>query len=213
MQNNSSESDRKIIVLEGIGNYVRKSGFNKCRQTYLASNGEYVYVKADGTRICIPNTKENAKVFLLLDQLDHEEDLLDKKEQTDHYTRTDDLENAANGNRSEEVSVSHAKLAAIEDPESDVFVHAFPEEPVPPTEEESIVMEVVSKCPERWQNFFFDVYGGTCKNQEEYRRREIQETGEEKSLAAISKMDTKLKERVCEALGKPMPPKKRGRKG
>ena len=213
MQKESSESKKNNIVLEDIGTYVRRSGFNKSRQTYLASNGEYVYIKADGTKLCIPNTRENAEFIILLDEMDHEEDLRDSKEQTDHYTSFDDLESVANRYRIEERCVSYERISTIEDSESDVHAKAFPGTPEPQSHEEKVVRKTVEQCPERWQNYFFDVYGGTCKNQEEYRKKEVQETGKEKTLAAISKMDGLLKERVCEALGRPMPPKKRGRKG
>lgn len=213
LEESRAVSRGKKVNVQGIGIFAKKAGFNGKRQTYLNRDGFYTYKYLDGSRVTIPVTSDTIDFIILLDEMDHAEDLQDKNVPVDIYTSFDDIQDAVDGTRLEEVSISHAKMAAIEDPESDVFEQAFPEEPEPPTEEERIVMEVVSKSPDRWQNYYHDVYGGTCKNQEEYRRREVQETGEEKSLAAISKMDTKLKERVCEALGKPMPPKKRGRKG
>lgn len=205
-------SHGKKADIQGIGSFAKKAGFNANRPTYLHKDGFYTYKYLDGSRVTIPVTSETIDYILLLDEMDHAEDIQDKKEQVDIYTSFDDIEEAADGTRLEEVSISHERMSAIADPESDVFSKAFPDEPDPPTEGERIVAEVVSKCPERWNNYFHDVYGAGI-NQAEYLEKEVEESGSTKTLAAISKMDTKLKERVCEALGRPMPPKKRGRKG
>ena len=62
------------------------------------------------------------------------------------------------------VPLSHPKQ--MESMGSFLHAKAFPDTPEPQSHEEKVVRKTVEQCPERWQNYFFDVYGGTCKNQE-----------------------------------------------
>ena len=107
--------------------------------------------------------------------------------------------------------MSTARASAIVTRAPSIHDQAFPE-PGEPSIKEKIIRSAIEQCPERWQNMFYGVYGENL-SMEAYRQREVQEEGQEKGLAAVSKVDTKMKKRVCDALGVPMPAKKRGRKG
>ena len=210
----------KARSTQKIGNTVVKTRFNRNRSTYLTDKGDYAYVHEDGSRIAIPQTKGTADIFIVSNQLDKEQDASDERYEklTDHIKSYDEIEIAADGEDDTQtdgcISTSYLKAAIA--PNQDVHELAFPETETQISEEErtrQIVREVIKSLPERWQNYFFDLYGGVVANQEEYRHNEMEETGETKSPQAICKMDTKIKKAVCEALGVPMPPKKRGRKG
>lgn len=183
----------------------RKSGFNPNRPNYLTADGlSYCYTVTNPEsgevvtmklRVGVDITVEMAHV---LDEMDHEQDLSDRREM-DHRDQLFDSR-PTNAKDDPDDDNSGDPMDGIADksggPEDILFSEAEPENPLI-----AQVRKVIDEdCTESQQDLFFRHFGEGAQL-EELRQEEAERTGTKPSSQAFSNRKNKIVDKAAKALG------------
>ncbi len=183
----------------------RKSNYNPNRRCYLTADGKYYcYERWDDNAKCVVTQKLevgkdlSVEMTLYLDQSDHEMDLQDRYEDELRDPLFEANMKSFNDNPDDENAVNPwDKLADKSgNPEDTLFSESEQENPLV-AEVRRVIDE---ECTEAQQNFFFEHFG-MCKQLEEMRQTEAEETGKLPTDQAYTNRKNKIVDKAAKALG------------
>lgn len=196
----------------------RTSSYDANRQCYMASDATaYFYERWNSEieqyeRIPLTVGKDGItqEIILLLDSMDHDEDLGNRyaRENTDPLFDARRNRYEADPDGDDAVDPWDTVSRPEDDPANVVCGQEVPENP-----DIARVREVIeTKCNERQRNLFF-AHFGECKQLEEIRKEEVEISGKEKKLQAIVNVKNDVIGKVADAFGVTPVKRRRTKKG
>ena len=191
--------------------FERKSQFDDNRDSYVAEDGSYVYLKwvqlpngkyEHRVAAVIPFTEETADIIISLDEDDHRQDLQERYDaENADYSFCNQRTKRQNDS---EDDFDTDPISNIADPHSDFTSEMFAEDK--PENPMVVLVEafVREKLTPPQQDLFFAHYG-EMKFLEDIRREEEALTGKKISRQAMHNRLTKILDRVCKELGTERP--------
>ena len=182
-----------------------KSKFNSNRPSYLTADGKYYcyeYWDDDAKRVITQKLEVgkdlSVDLTIMLDESDHDMDLVDRYEGELHDSLFDTKLNRYSADPNNENMVNPWEKIADKNcsPEDVLFAEPKPENP----RLAEIRRVIAEECTEAQQEFFFEHFGlGTSL--EKMRQTEAVRTGKLPSAAAMTNRKNKIIDKVAKALG------------
>lgn len=183
----------------------RKSGFNPKRSSYLTADGKYYcYERWDDDAKCVVTQRLEVgkdlslELTIMLDELDHEMDLMDRYEGELRDSLFEAKVNSYNTNPDNEDMVDPWDTLADKSGNPEDAMFAEPEQENPRIAEVRRVID--EECTEAQQDFIFSHFG-TGKQLEEMRQAEAEETGKLPTAQAYTNRKNKIIDKVAKSLG------------
>ena len=196
----------------------RTSSYDPNRQCYLADDGTAYYYERLNTetgryeRIPLTVGKDGIteEIILLLDSMDHDEDLGNRYENENKDSLFEAKRNRYEADpEGEDATDPWDTVSRPGDDPANILCADEVEE----NQDIARVREVIdTKCNERQQNLFFSHFG-EGKQLEEIRKEEVAASGKEKKLQAVLNVKNDVIGKVADAFGVTPVKRRRTRKG
>lgn len=181
----------------------RKSKYNPNRSSYLTADGKYYcyeYWDSSANRVVTQKLEVgkdlSLELTIMLDETDHEEDLIDRYEAELRDHLFDAKVATYEKSHKTEDSVNPWDTLPVE--QDDFGDEADADEADPILEQVRRIIE--ENCTEAQQKFFFEHFGMGMQL-EEMRQAEAQQTGKLPTAAAMTNRKNKIIDKVAKALG------------
>ena len=183
----------------------RKSGFNPNRTCYLTADGKYYCYERwdDDAKSVVTQRLEVGKdlsleLTIMLDESDHDMDLIDRYEGELRDSLFDTNVNSYKADPDNEDAVDPWDMIADKGGSPEDTMFAEPEQENPQVVEARRVID--EECTESQQDFFFEHFGkGTPL--EEMRQAEAEQTSKLPSSAAMTNRKNKIIDKVAKSFG------------
>ncbi len=183
----------------------RKSGFNPNRTCYLTADGKYYCYRVwDDDAKCVVTQKLEVgkdlslELTIMLDESDHDMDLIDRYEGELRDPLFDAKVNSYKADPDNEDAVDPWDMIADKGGSPEYAMFAETESENPQAVEVRRVID--EECTEAQQEFFYRHFG-ECAQLEEMRQDEAGQTGKLPSAQAFTNRKNKLIDKAAKALG------------
>ena len=198
-------SDGKDTAMKNNETKKRKSGFNPNRTCYLTADGKfYCYEFWDDDAKCVVTQKLEVgkdlslELTIMLDESDHDMDLIDRYEVELHDPLFDAKVNSYKADPDNEDAVDPWDMIADKGGSPEDALFAEPERENPKAAQVRRIID--EECTESQQDFFFEHFGEEVQI-EEIRQAESEKTGKLPSSAAMTNRKNKIIDKVAKSFG------------
>ena len=198
-------SDGKDTAMKSNETKKRKSGFNPNRTCYLTADGKYYcYERWDDDVKCVVTQRLEVgkdlslELTIMLDESDHDMDLIDRYEGELRDSLFDAKVNSYKADPDNEDAVDPWDMIADKGGSPEDTMFAEPEQENPQAVEVRRVID--EECTEAQQEFFYRHFG-ECAQLEEMRQAEAEQTGKLPSSAAMTNRKNKIIDKVAKSFG------------